>query len=105
MTNPRRQVSPPIAEEIDREVKAVIDNAHQIALDVLSHNRELLKKLAQTLLDREILEGEQLRSQLSLAHKTADMEQWLQTGKLSHDQLLASSRGSNGKSYKLPKLH
>lgn len=105
MTNPRRQVSPPIAEEIDREVKAVIDNAHQIALDVLSHNRELLKKLAQTLLDREILEGEQLRSQLSLAHKTADMEQWLQTGKLSHDQLLASSRGSNGKSDKLPELH
>ena len=105
MTNPRRQVSPRLAEEIDREVKAVIDNAHQIALDVLSHNRELLKKLAQTLLEREILEGEQLRSQLSLAHKTADMEQWLQTGKLSHDKLLASSRGSNGKSDKLPELH
>ncbi|MEY2833294.1 MAG: hypothetical protein RLZZ574_2553 [Cyanobacteriota bacterium] len=97
MTNPRRQVSPHIAEEIDREVKAVIDNAHQIALDVLSHNRELLKKLAQTLLEREILEGEQLRSQLGLAHKTADMEQWLQTGKLSHNKLLASSHGSNGR--------
>jgi cell division protease FtsH len=105
MTNPRRQVSPPIAEEIDREVKAVIDNAHQIALDVLRQNRELLKKLAQTLLDREILEGEQLRSQLSLAHKTADMEQWLQTGKLSHHKLLASSHGSNGKSNKLAELH
>lgn len=104
MTNPRRQVSPPIAEEIDREVKAVIDNAHQIALDVLSHNRELLKKLAQTLLEREILEGEQLRSQLSLAHKTADMEQWLQTGKLSHNKLLASRHGSNGKSHKLAEL-
>jgi cell division protease FtsH len=104
MTNPRRQVSPPIAEEIDREVKAVIDNAHQIALDVLSHNRELLKKLAQTLLDREILEGEQLRSQLSLAHRTADMEQWLQTGKLSHNKLLASRHGSNGKSHKLAEL-
>jgi cell division protease FtsH len=91
MTNPRRQVSPPIAEEIDREVKAVIDNAHQIALDVLSHNRELLKKLAQTLLEREILEGEQLRSQLGLAHKTADIEQWLQIGKLSHNNLLASN--------------
>jgi cell division protease FtsH len=100
MTNPRRQVSPRIAEEIDREVKAVIDNAHQIALDVLSHNRELLKKLAQTLLEREILEGEQLRSQLGLAHRTADMEQWLQTG-ISHNKLLASSHGSNGKSHKL----
>lgn len=97
MTNPRRQVSPHIAEAIDREVKAVIDNAHQIALDVLSHNCELLKKLAQTLLEREILEGEQLRSQLGLAHKTADMEQWLQTGKLSHNKLLASSHGSNGR--------
>jgi cell division protease FtsH len=90
MTNPRRQVSPPIAEAIDREVKAVIDNAHQVALDVLSHNRELLKKLAQTLLEREILEGEQLRSQLSLAHKSPDIERWLQTG-ISHNNLLASN--------------
>jgi cell division protease FtsH len=57
MTNPRHQVSPRLAEEIDNEVKAVIDGVHQVALAVLSCNRQLLKQLAQTLLDRESLEG------------------------------------------------
>ena len=104
ITNPRRQVSPNIAEAIDREVKGAIDNAHQIALDILSHNRGLLKNLAQSLLDREILEGEQLRSQLSLARKTPDMEQWLQTGKLTRNKLLVSSQ-DNGKSPNLAGLH
>ena len=103
INNPHRQVSPNIAEEIDREVKLLIDNAHSIALDILSHNRELLEKLAQSLLDREILEGEQLRSQLALAHKTADAKQWLSTGKLTQDQLLTSNH-HNGKSHKLINL-
>ena len=82
VTNPRRQVSPHVAEEIDREVKAVIDGAHQIARETLQNNRELLVTLAQTLLEDEILEGEQLRSQLNLARITAEVNQWLQTGKL-----------------------
>ena len=89
MTNPRRQVSPSIAEEIDREVKLVIDNAHQIALDILNYNRKLLKELAQSLLDKEILEGERLRSQLNLVRKSADVEQWLSTG-IIKDKILAS---------------
>ncbi|MEM7761499.1 MAG: ATP-dependent zinc metalloprotease FtsH [Cyanobacteria bacterium P01_A01_bin.40] len=107
MNNPRRQVSPNIAEEIDREVKLVIDSAHQVALDLLSHNRELLKELAQSLLDTEILEGENLRSQLGLARINADAEQWLSTGKLTPDKLdklLASDHQSNGKSHNLIEL-
>lgn len=100
ITNPRRQVSPNLAEAIDREVKTVIDNAHQIALDILSHNRGLLKDLAQTLLERETLEGDRLRSQLALACKTPDMEQWLQTGKVTHD-MLSPSQNNNGRSTKL----
>ncbi|MEL7076550.1 MAG: ATP-dependent zinc metalloprotease FtsH [Cyanobacteria bacterium J06648_1] len=105
MTNPRRQVSPSIAEEIDREVKTVIDNAHQIALDVLSHNRKLLKELAQSLLDKEILEGEQLRSHLGQAQKTADTDRWLQTGELifPHNTTLPTPNiVNNGKSLMRP---
>ena len=104
INNPRRQVSPNLAEVIDHEVKTVIDNAHQIALDILSHNRGLLKDLAQTLLERETLEGERLRSQLGTARTTKDMERWLQTGKLTHDKLF-SSQDSNGKLAKLAELH
>ena len=80
INNPRRQVSPHLAEQIDLEVKAVIEGAHEIALEVLRHNHELLTQLAQTLLQREILEGEALRSQLGLAQKTSRIERWLQTG-------------------------
>ncbi len=86
--NPHRPVSPNLAEAIDCEVKAIIDEAHRIALDVLSHNLELLKELAQTLLANEILEGDRLRFQLSLARQTTDAEEWLQTGKLARKESL-----------------
>ncbi|MGL5879324.1 MAG: ATP-dependent zinc metalloprotease FtsH, partial [Xenococcaceae cyanobacterium] len=57
MTNPRRQVSQKVAEEIDLEVKAVIDGAHQTAKTTLLENRGLLTALAQILLKQEILAG------------------------------------------------
>ncbi|MDJ0690671.1 MAG: ATP-dependent zinc metalloprotease FtsH [Xenococcaceae cyanobacterium MO_188.B32] len=100
ITNPRRQVSPKIAEEIDREVKIVIERAHQVALEILTKNRELLATLAQILLDKEILEGEQLRSQLNLAQKTVEIDEWLQTGKLSSNSLLPPNLANNGKTLK-----
>ena len=91
ITNPRRQVSPKIAEEIDLEVKAIIDGAHQIVRKILQENRELLTTLAQILLEQEILEGEQLSSHLNLAQKTLEIDQWLQTGKLASEKLLSSN--------------
>ncbi len=91
ITNPRRQVSPKIAEEIDREVKAIIDGAHQIVHKILQENRELLTTLAQILLEQEILEGEQLYSQLDRAQKTLEVDRWLQTGKLASEKFLASN--------------
>ena len=95
ITNPRRQVSPQIAEEIDREVKTVIDSAHQIALKILQENKELLALLAQILLEQEILEGEQLQSNLNQAQKTVEIDQWLQTGRLTQDSLLVPTLINN----------
>ncbi|MBE9045980.1 ATP-dependent zinc metalloprotease FtsH [Pleurocapsales cyanobacterium LEGE 10410] len=97
ITNPRRQVSPEIAEEIDREVQAVIEGAHQVALGILRNNRELLTELAQALLDREILEGDQLRSQLQQARITEAAERWLQSGSLTHNSLPTLNLAGNGK--------
>ena len=96
-SNFRRQVSPQIAMEIDLEVKAVIDCAHQTALKILQKNRELLTSLAQILLEREILEGEQLRSRLSLARTTPEIDRWLQTGTPTQQHLLVPHPVSNGK--------
>ena len=80
--NPRRAISPKVAEEIDREVKETIDAAHHIALAILDKNRDLLEETAQTLLQKEVLEGSALREQLKLAKVPAEMDEWLRTGKL-----------------------
>lgn len=100
MTNPRRQVSQKIAEEIDLEVKTVIDGAHQTAKTILLENRGLLTALAQILLKQEVLEGEQLRSHLSQAQRNVEVDKWLQTGKLAQNNLLAPALSHNGKASK-----
>ncbi len=87
-SNPRRQISPKIAEEIDREVKMIVDNAHHIALSILQQNRELLEHTAQELLEKEILEGQELRDKLETATPPPEMNEWLRTGKLDEDKPL-----------------
>jgi cell division protease FtsH len=86
--NPRRSISPKVAEEIDREVKQIVDNAHHIALSILQNNRELLEQTAQELLQKEILEGNVLREHLSQAQKPEELQEWLRTGKISEDKPL-----------------
>ncbi|GAB1541990.1 ATP-dependent zinc metalloprotease FtsH [Scytonema sp. NUACC21] len=87
-SNPRRAIGPKVAEEIDREVKQIVDNAHHIALSILHENRELLEETAQELLQKEILEGSQLRERLARAKVPAELNEWLRTGKLSEDKPL-----------------
>ncbi|MEO1145079.1 MAG: ATP-dependent zinc metalloprotease FtsH [Cyanobacteria bacterium J06638_22] len=65
MGNPRRLVSAQTAEAIDQEVKGIVESAHQHALDILKHNRELLETLSLKLLDEEVIEGQSLRDMLS----------------------------------------
>jgi cell division protease FtsH len=81
-SNPRRSVSPAIAEEIDREVKEIVDGAHQIALLILETNRSLLEEMTQHLIRAEVLEGEQLRRYLEQVQAPNDLVDWLRTGQL-----------------------
>jgi cell division protease FtsH len=90
--NPRRSVSPKVAEEIDREVKEIVDSAHHIALTILAKNRNLLEESAIALLDREILEGENLKERLNRAQSCAEVTQWLRTGKLSPETKLMQTK-------------
>ena len=89
--NPRRSVSPKVAEEIDREVKQIVDNAHHIALSILQENRDLLEQTAEELLQKEILEGAALREHLNQAKAPAELAEWLRTGKISEDKPLMQS--------------
>jgi cell division protease FtsH len=63
--NPRRMLSEQTAQDIDREVKGIVETAHQQALDILEHNRDLLETIATQLLETEVIEGEKLQHLLS----------------------------------------
>ena len=86
--NPRRAVSPQVAEWIDQEVQALIEGAHQMAFQLLAANRDLLEQTAGYLLDQEVLEGNQLKAQLALVKATADLNHWLLSGQVPHPQHL-----------------
>jgi cell division protease FtsH len=104
-SSPRRPVSPQVSEQIDRQVKALVDAAHHMALSILAENRELLETTATTLLEAEILEGEQLRSQLQQARPPAEMAEWLRTGTLPQETLLMQTTLNGGQKPPAPTNH
>ena len=53
------------AQEIDQEVAALVDRAHRRAREVLEKERAVLEKAAKILLEKEVLEGEELREILN----------------------------------------
>ena len=56
----QRDYSEKVAEEIDEEVRRIIDHAHELARQIMRDNRAKLDQLAKKLIEIETLEGEQL---------------------------------------------
>jgi cell division protease FtsH len=96
--SPRRVVSPKVAEQIDDEVKLIIEGAHQVARSILIQNQALLETTARRLLSQEVLEGEELRSLLAQVQPSADLADWMQTGNLPQCRLEKSTH-VNGHRY------
>ena len=63
--NPRRMVSDVTAKAIDEEVKEIVETAHQEALSILKQNQDLLEKIAQQILQQEVIEGQELQGLLA----------------------------------------
>ena len=63
--NPRRAVSDATAQAIDREVRGLVDRAHDQALSILRQNMALLETISQKILEKEVIEGDDLREMLS----------------------------------------
>ncbi len=74
-----RDYSEKVAENIDDEVRELIDEAHIVATRILNEHRPLLEKLAAVLMEVETLEGERLARLLDSDPKDpwppADMEE------------------------------
>lgn len=81
-TRSRRTISTEVAIEIDRQVKQSLDAAHDIALDILRLNRDLLESATQTLLAQEMLEGDQLDTILAQVQAPAGLKAWLEKGQI-----------------------
>jgi cell division protease FtsH len=59
-TNTQRNFSSEVAFEIDKAVRAIIEEAHQQALDILKKRKKDVILIAETLLERETITAEQI---------------------------------------------
>ena len=93
----RREVSEHTARQVDEEVKRILDEAHARARRLLEDNRGLLEAIAEALLDRETLDGDEI--QLLIDGKTLPPL----ASKLDVEQLLPSLPGAEAKAKPEPK--
>jgi len=49
------------AREIDNEIKRIIEGAYRTVKETLGTNRDLLERVAKILLEKEVIEGEELQ--------------------------------------------
>ncbi len=67
--------SPETAEAIEREVHGFLSSCHRRAREILLENRGILEEMAQTLLECEVLDGEDMErylAQVALADELAE---------------------------------
>jgi len=50
------------AQEIDEEIKRIVDSSYERARKTLEENMDLLHRLAESLLEREVLDGDQIEN-------------------------------------------
>jgi cell division protease FtsH len=61
----RNTMSEKLAEDIDAAVKAISDQAYEVALSHIRNNRAAIDKIVELLVEKETLSGEEFRAILS----------------------------------------
>ncbi|EDX83533.1 ATP-dependent metallopeptidase HflB subfamily [Synechococcus sp. PCC 7335] len=74
---PRRAISPHLSEAIDEEMITLVEEAHQMAVEILIRNQDVLEEIAQKLLEEETLEEKALKAFLDKVHSPATLSTWL----------------------------
>jgi cell division protease FtsH len=77
----QRDYSEDIAEKVDLEVRALIEQAHDEAWQVLNDNRDILDALARELLEKETLDHLQLEEIFKDVKKLPERPLWLSSDK------------------------
>ena len=73
----QRDYSEEIAEKVDTEVRALIEQAHDEAWQVLNDNRDILDKLAAELLEQETLDHNQIAEIFKDVRSSPERPLWL----------------------------
>lgn len=60
------------AKKIDEEVRKIIENAHNNALNIIEKNKDKVEKIVELLLKKETLNGEEIKKLLNIESKTAE---------------------------------
>jgi len=77
----QRDYSERLSEQVDAEVRTLIENAHNEAWEVLNENRDILDKLATALLEKETLDHTELAEIFTNVKKMPERPQWLSSTK------------------------
>ncbi|HTN57135.1 MAG TPA: ATP-dependent zinc metalloprotease FtsH [Protaetiibacter sp.] len=73
----QRDYSEELAEKVDLEVRALIEQAHDEAYQVLTDNRDILDRLARELIEKETLDHNQLAEIFAEVRRLPERPQWL----------------------------
>ena len=73
----QRDYSERLSEQVDAEVRTLIENAHDEAWAALNDNRDILDRLASELLEKETLDHIQLAEIFTNVKKLPERAQWL----------------------------
>ena len=77
----QRDYSERLSEQVDAEVRTLIENAHNEAWEVLNENRDILDSLATALLEKETLDHTELAEIFKDVKKMPERPQWLSSTK------------------------
>ena len=77
----QRDYSERLSEQVDAEVRTLIENAHNEAWEVLNENRDILDSLATALLEKETLDHTELAEIFRDVKKMPERPQWLSSTK------------------------
>ena len=74
-TSNQKMFSGAVANEIDKEVRLIVDNAHQKAIDIINARKDDVILIAETLLEVETLNGEEIDYLLKNRHMPEEVKE------------------------------
>ncbi len=94
--NKTRNFSNEIAHEIDKEVRKIMDECYKDATRILKENQDLVKLIADTLLEYETITKEQIDSLVETGHMPDDDKKESPDSTLTELRAIAKEKGIKG---------